>query len=526
MDNADDAELLLSIPDDCDDQAKGSTAATKPILEYLPHCKYGSILVTTRNTEAALKLVERKRIVRIREMQNDEALLLLQKKLGNNYTNTELAHELGHMPLAITQAAAFILQRGLRYSVEQYLKDLRKSESNAIRLLSRDEGQHRRDREADNSILDTFQVTFRHIKKARPTAADLLSLMSLFDCQGISDTLLRHRPGSESQRDEEFEDDILALTNFSLISIIDDRKSLQMHAKVRLATRHWLKNNRAFEQWKQQFISNLCTAFPSTWNNVNMKTGQTLFAHVKLAAEQRPVSESSLKEWSTLLYHASGYASKVGNRNDAEQFIVKSAETRTAIYGQKGLPTLRSRSALGLIYRNTGRLEEAETLQLEMMRLARETHDIDSEIMLEFRHNLAGTYISQRRLKEAEKLIEGVLRIVKVECGIEHSSTLTCMRDLSLLCTKQGRLDEAEKLQLEVLKIQTDKLGIGHPDLLSGMEMLANIFWSQCRTAEAVALQKECVEGYRRFLGSNHPGYLRRLIRLADYEEQTAIART
>ena len=59
LDNADDARFLLSGQADGVGQGQITNAQVirKPLREYLPHCERGSILVTTRNKEAALKLV-------------------------------------------------------------------------------------------------------------------------------------------------------------------------------------------------------------------------------------------------------------------------------------------------------------------------------------------------------------------------------------------------------------------------------------------------------------------------------------
>jgi hypothetical protein len=112
---------------------------------------------------------------------------------GNSGDVAELAAALEFVPLAIVQAAAYISQRAPRCSVRQYLEEFKKSERKRTSLLNRDEGQLRRDWEAKNSIIITWQISFDYIHQTRPSAADLLSLMSFFDRQGISEVLLRNR---------------------------------------------------------------------------------------------------------------------------------------------------------------------------------------------------------------------------------------------------------------------------------------------------------------------------------------------
>jgi len=73
-------------------------------------------------------------------------------------------------------------------------------------LLNCDDGQLRRDGEAKNSIIITWQISFEYIHEIRPTAANLLSLMSFFDRQGIPEALLRSRD-EQSQYNQEKNND-------------------------------------------------------------------------------------------------------------------------------------------------------------------------------------------------------------------------------------------------------------------------------------------------------------------------------
>ena len=53
------------------------------------------------------------------------------------------------------------------------------------RLLEHDAGDLRRDGGVSNAILTIWQISFDCIRAKRRSAADLLSLMSFFDRQGI-----------------------------------------------------------------------------------------------------------------------------------------------------------------------------------------------------------------------------------------------------------------------------------------------------------------------------------------------------
>ena len=115
---------------------------------------------------------------------------------------------------------------------------------------------------------------FDHIREIRPSAADLLSLMSFFDRQGIPEALLRSRGGQSNYLEDQQEstdgdfksdehgdddedsalqssmkcwsldDDILALQSYSFISINADGTTFEMHGLVQLATRKWLEREQ------------------------------------------------------------------------------------------------------------------------------------------------------------------------------------------------------------------------------------------------------------------------------------------
>lgn len=126
-------------------------------------------------------------------MNQAEALGLLQKKLSTpteHETLARLAQELEFMPLAIVQAASYITHRSPRCTVSQYLEKLQKSDREAIRVLNEEAGLLYRDWEAKNSILLTWQISFDYIRGKRPSATDLLSPMSFFDRQDITENIL------------------------------------------------------------------------------------------------------------------------------------------------------------------------------------------------------------------------------------------------------------------------------------------------------------------------------------------------
>jgi hypothetical protein len=357
LDNIDDASFLLEAHgtslgvqpnDSCGPNGLGGENA-RPLVSYLPQCQNGSILITTRSRGTALKLVEKRDIIPVEPMEGAHAMALFTSKLQNpeklgiefcEEDTAELVAVLEFMPLAIVQAAAYISERAPRCSVQQYLEQFRKSDRKRMSLLDHEGGQLRRDREAKNSIIITWQLSFDYIRQTRLSAADLLSLMCFFDHQGIPETLLKSRTkqgddnraqeehddewetdedqSSQSSQNEDFEKDVVALRSFSFISINADSTTFKMHSLVQLATRKWIEAHGQLEKWKQKFIRNLYEKFP-TGEHENWTLCQALFPHVKSAAAQQPQAQDSLRCWASILYKAAWYAWKIGNGAESEK---------------------------------------------------------------------------------------------------------------------------------------------------------------------------------------------------------------
>ena len=246
IDNADDLNVF-SCPSDrlkgSKDDISSNAAAT--LLEFLPQSPNGSILITSRSRDVAFRLTgSYADIIRVHPMDQAHALALLRNKLEGSFEQDDavaLVEALGYMPLAITQAAAYISQRAPRATVSRYLQDLRNGDRDRAKLLDMDIGDSRRDGTASNSIIATWKISFEHIRRERPSATRLLSLMSLFDRQGIPESLLGGRYQEDNDADSDFEDDLNTLTSFSLVAIDVDGHRFEMHRLVQFSTRKWLE---------------------------------------------------------------------------------------------------------------------------------------------------------------------------------------------------------------------------------------------------------------------------------------------
>ena len=542
LDNVDDAHFLLEAQSTSwEGETSGSDSRnSQPLLAYLPQGQNRSVLITTRTRGAALKLVEESDIIAVEPMDEAHALALFEKKLGKQGDGkdlTELAAALEFMPLAIVQAAAYISQRAPRCSIRQYIEKFQRSDKGKTTLLNHEGGHLRRDWEAKNSIIITWQISFDHILQTRPSAADLLSLISFFDRQGIPEALLRNRTetesghghpegpneegdddddcsGLESNGNDEFEEDVLTLRNYSFIFINVDTTTFEMHGLVQLAMRKWLEAHGQLERWKQQYIKNLCTEFP-IGEHENWAKCQALFPHAKSAVAQRPDGEDSLREWASLLYNAAWYAWRRGNVADAEKMSIKAMKARKKMLGQEHVETLCSMGMVGLAYSLGGRWKEAEELEVQVMETRKRVLGAEHPDTLTSMANLASTFRNQGRWKEAEELEVQVMETRKRVLGAEHPSTLTSIANLASTFWNQGRWKEAEELDVQVMETSLRVLSAEHPSTLTSIANLASTYRNQGRWKEAEELDVQVMETSLRVLSAEHPDTLTSMANLA-----------
>lgn len=538
LDNADDMNTFFQ------------QAVQLPTASYLPKTSHGKILITSRNMTVAERLTGSfKAIKQISKMQDNEGRLLLEGKLSSGFDEVvagRLLESLDYIPLAITQAAAYINRR--KMSLQKYLDRFGASEKQRTSLLSHDAGDIWRHETVSNSIVVTWQVTFEQILIEKQSAADLLSFMSCFQPQGIpqmmlhgynddlsdednedngneeddnddkdadEDTLVNSFVSDEEEDDSEsddfideaLEEDLDILLGYSLLQKSED-DLYEMHPLVQLCTRIWLTKANKLSYWDSVFLKNSAQLFPSgsyeTWGICYY-----LLPHIIPIMEKRPHnSRRDLLSWATLLCNAAWYTAKMGDFDEAEILIQRAVETRTNLLGSQHRETLQSMTTLGILYNEKGLYEKAEKLQSHVVAANEKLLDADDPFRIIDISNLALTYYELERLDEAEKLQIQVLESCKALFGDEDSMTLTGMSNLALTYHRKDMSDDAERLERQILKVRTAKLGDEHPSTLDAMNNLVTTLMGKDEWTEAEKLQSHVLETRLSLVGDTHPDTL------------------
>ena len=553
LDGADDKDVLFG---------KRAGHEDEPLAKYLPKSENGSILITTRDKSLAHRLTGKQENIQVGPMSEGESLLLLKRRLEGRPFDLEegekLVEALDHIPLAISQAAAYMHSREPTISVGEYLSMFLKNEEMKIRLLKHDDGELRRYDEASSSVLITWQLSFDYIHSKWPSAADLLAFMSFFPPHGIPKMLLtplssRDR-GILSQLNDpkmrnfeitdedivnnykdseivlhELEDNIALLAAFCLISSSKKKDEFNMHLLVQLSMKIWLEANIQFRRFEQQYILKVATGFPRPIVS-NFALCQQLLPLVEIAAACSPERENRIA-WIRLLLGVGEHFYFLGFLDAAGTFY------RKALFAANGLTEgpytliLDCKIQLGHILRERGDLTQAEQLANESIGGAERTYGKSDRVTLESMDLLSDVYTAQGRTIEAGNIFEDMaersyagsvdIRMVKFMMRNLHKTpamgeegkTRLRFRDylpedhifihdehftLSGLYTGQDQPDDSEKFYLQILEhYKTQYPGFSTPRLISVKGKLATIAIKRNNLVAALNYLAEAQELYK-----------------------------
>ncbi|KAL4976425.1 putative kinesin light chain [Aspergillus desertorum] len=229
--------LIFDNADDMDMWVKGGPAAP-PLKGIIPQSENGHVLFTSRNRQLALNLAS-PNVLSIPDVDQRTAreifrkLLIRKDLLEDNHVTSVLLEQLAFLPLAISQAVAYINKNSI--SLARYRSLLGEHEESTIELLAEEFEDDGRYAQIQNPI-----------QQLDEEASNYLSFMACISPRDIPESIL---PSTTSAKRR-----VEALG-------VDD-SFLSLHRLVHLATRNWLRKREAFETWIQRTADQLDKIFP------------------------------------------------------------------------------------------------------------------------------------------------------------------------------------------------------------------------------------------------------------------------
>lgn len=418
VDNADDNELFFS-------QRKKVVSAVETHLasedeklaHYLPNCDNGYILFTSRNREAAVDLCQGRDPIEVPSMTANEAYKLLKAILPGEISTTEtsaLSSRLEHLPLALAQAASYILKS--RTTIRSYIDLLDKGNSEFIDCLNEAFETVGRDSRASHAVATTWIISFEQIARNDVLASDILSFLSVLHYQAIPKTLIeyyyrsRYLTGNENSTSSALLKALHVLESFSFISE-GTGQDIDMHRLVQLAMQKWLISKNRMAEYVRRAMIVVSDNFPPQ----NYATFQKYFPHAHyILGECGHNLETEYTAHASLLRQIMSYLLTNGHYSEILQELAEQLLEITQIaFGREHPNTAEPMMQLATVYRYRGRINEAEILITQALKLQQWAIGNEHPSTLESVHSLGLTYLHQGRLNEAEALFSYAFELRK-----------------------------------------------------------------------------------------------------------------
>ena len=550
LDNADDKDVFFDQRPTTTSQNPEAQRSTVPLVKYIPQTSPGgSILITSRNRDAAFRLTNSvKKLIDVPYMSKEDAVALLCKKLSDDKSSDsekfELVELLECLPLAITQAASYISVNRMRMTIAEYSTYLRENG----KILLDDMGDLQRDPTVPSSILLTWRISFDQINEKDRPAAELLSLMSLFDRQGIPESLLR----KESEDDLDFGNRWAPLEKFSFVICEEGGRSFQMHRLVQMAIRSWLEQHGDIDRWKQKAVQTIAGSLPSSEPRF-WKTWEILLPHSEVALDYVFPSSDSQILHVRILSRTAQYFMERGKYNAAWERCQCALDTSLGLSGEDsiwvalcftlraalmqiahyeyglgiGEAEISSRKAVGIFERVRGKgtaepiaasktlaailldtgddekVKEAIEMHHSIIASSEQSFGPEDRRTLESMSYLAEALSKVHKYKEAEQLERKTLEIMLRVLGEKDFATISSMNNLTATLTSQERYEDAQKFAQRALDLSIVVLGEDHPHTLWAMRLLSRNLIHQGKSEEAEVLYRKALALHKTVLGEN-----------------------
>ncbi|KAL3429140.1 P-loop containing nucleoside triphosphate hydrolase protein [Aspergillus tetrazonus] len=252
--------LIFDNADDMGMWVKGGPAAP-PLKGIIPQSENGHILFTSRNQQLALNLAS-PNIFSVPDADQETAreifrkLLIRKDLLQDNHVTSILLEQLAFLPLAISQAAAYINKNSI--SLVRYMSLLGEHEESTIELLAEEFEDDGRYAEIQNPVATTWRISFLQIQQLNEEASNYLSFMACISPRDIPESILPSTTSAKKKVEA-----LGVLKAYSFVTAQVDDSFFSLHRLVHLATRNWLRKRETFETWVERAAAQLDKIFPS-----------------------------------------------------------------------------------------------------------------------------------------------------------------------------------------------------------------------------------------------------------------------
>ncbi|WP_063792548.1 tetratricopeptide repeat protein [Streptomyces atriruber] len=484
-----------------------------------PASPHGQTLVTTRRRDAALA-GEGRHLLKVGLFSEDEAIAYLTMSLAAHGRTeptgqlTALAADLGHLALALAQAAAYLIDSG--ETVAAY-RDLLADRTTTLTDLAPDalpDGQAL-------ALAAAWSLSVNRADTLRPAglARPMLHLAALLDANGIPQDVLtggvacahlaaHHsatgptaHPATVSRPDA-----VRALRALHRLSLIDHRpdaphQAVRVHQLIQRATRDTLTPGQ-----RDQYARTAADALIAAWPEIERDTA--------LAQALRANTDALIRHAEDALYRPDVHdvlgrlgqsLGDSGQVNAAVTYFQHLTDTTTLQLGPSHPNTLNTRHNLAYWRGEAGDVAGAVAALTELLPDRVRVLGKDHPRTLNTRHSLAYWRGEAGDVAGAVAALTELLPDRVRLLGKDHPHTLATRHSLAYWRGQAGDAVGAVAALTELLPDMARVLGKDHPDTLNTRHTLASWRGRAGDAVGAVAGLAELLPVVVRVLGEDHP---------------------
>ena len=499
----------LVVLDNVDDRR-----AVKP---FVPERGHGHVIVTSR--EAVLPELGIPRALEVSDFDPGDALAFLLARTGREDAEpgeraaaAELAAELGYLPLALEQAAAYVVETGVTFG--GYVAAFRKRR---VALLEKASDFVSRD-----TVAVTWAANFEAVEQISPAAADLLRISAFLAPDAIPFELFEKgaaafgAPIADAVAD--FDEMTMAellqpLARYSLIRFDATLRTYGMHRLVQQVMRDAIARPQ-IRGYVERPVAALDATFPDgeveQWEQCDR-----LVPHVVAIADWLEAFDVSAARASHLLQQAGWYLSERGRYHEGALLLRHAVAVGERAHGAGDAATIETIAKLAVVLTYEGSYDEAQRVAERAVELTQQTMGPDHPLVAKRLNTVAMCVMDHGHYAEAEAIYRRALAIWDASPDPGHGDVAYLCNNLaSMLCTL-GRYDEAEPLYERAVAIHRRALGPTHPYVADALEGLADVTYARGSYDAARHGYEEALAIRERSYGPDHPDVTFSLLGLA-----------
>ncbi|WJY41550.1 FxSxx-COOH system tetratricopeptide repeat protein [Streptomyces sp. P9-2B-2] len=468
------------------------------VAPLIARARHGRFLLTSR---LSLPWTDKATLVSLDTLNPEESLDLLTLVAGARGSRdmeggAELCDELGHLPLALEQAGAYIAEADI--TPRAYLRLLAAHPADIFR-----DGEEGRPPERTMSRI--WRVTLDRLT-GTPEAGHLLRTLAWFAPDAVPRGVLAALGGPPAVQRA-----IARLAAYSMIKTTS--RTVTVHRLVQSVARtpdasdpH--RQAQDIEHARRDAVRCLGVTLPDTQNTLDdpdvWPAWRALVPHIDALADQA-LPDTDDETTAALLREAGLFLASQGLVARGLIHLSRAERAQRLILGEAAPQTLTSRAHLAHWLTESGDPEQAIALLEDTLNAVERAQGSDHTDTLGTRNNLADAYESHGDLDHAIALYERTLADCRRLFGPEHPDTLTVANNLAFAYEKNGDLDKAVPLYESTLAARRRESGDTHIRTLILRINLGRARATAGDTEPALALLREAALDCERLLGETHP---------------------